>query len=232
MAMVDSDTKRAGGVDLLVAVLVLGSLWGAAEVVLGSAMAASDVPFRAGVLTGIGVAAMGVALAAFRRPAMLVGIAVVAVLCKQLVVPILRVSVLCEANSSLAVLLDGAALGIVAGLLGRRMEGRLPVRVGAGAAAGVLAAGAFYFAGLRVAPCNYLASFARPGGAVAFMVEQGLVWAAFAAALLPVGYWLGIRSASAVPALRSRRPMVYGAVSAAIVACCWLASALTIAGRV
>jgi len=231
MAMVDSETKRAGGVDLLMAVLVLGSVWGAAEVVLGSAMAAGHVPLRSGVLTGMGIGAMGVALAAFRRPAMLMGIAVVAVLCKQLVVPILHVSVLCEANSSLAVLLDGAALSVVGIVLGRRMQERLPARVGAGAAAALLAAGSFYFAGLRVAPCNYLSSFARPGGAAAFMVEQGLVWAAFAAALLPVGYWLGARSASAIPALRSRRPMVYGAVSAAIIACCWLASALTIAGR-
>jgi hypothetical protein len=220
---------RASRVDVLVGVLVLGSLWGAAEVVLGSAMAAGGVPCRAGILTGAGIGLMGVALAAFKRPMVLLGVAVVAVLCKQLVVPILHVSVLCEANSSLAVLLDGAALGAVALLVGRRMEGRLPVRVGAGASSALLAACAFYFAGLRVAPCNYLNSFARPGGAMAFMVEQGLVWAAFAAVLLPAGYWVGTRAARSIPVLKARKPTAYGIASATVVVCCWAASALTIA---
>ena len=101
-------------------------------------------------------------------------------------------------------------------------------RVTTGFSAGLLSGGAFYFAGMQVAPCQYLVSFDRPGGFVAFMAAEGLLWAAFAGVLFPVGYWVGVRIGRNVPVL-SRRPVLYYAGSALIVLCCWLASALAIA---
>jgi len=213
------------------AVLVLGSLWGASEVVLGSAIAAAGLPWRSGILTGVGFGLMGVACGALGRPSLLPPIALVAVSCKLLVVPILRVSVACEVNSLLGVMCDGLALGGVALLAGRRMAARLPVRISVGASAALFASAGFYVAGMGVAACRSLASVPPLGGVVSFIAVKGLVWAGFAAVLFPVGHWAGARLRDAVPAFGARRPRAYRAVSAAIVAACWAASALTIAAR-
>jgi hypothetical protein len=53
-----------------------------------------------------------------------------------------------------------------------------------GGGAVLLASAAFYIAGMHVAPCAYLLSFKTLG---AFIVTEGLVWAAFSAILLPLG---------------------------------------------
>jgi hypothetical protein len=213
---------------VLVAILVLGSIWGLSEVVLGGALRAAGFPYAGALLTGIGIGVMGIGAGAYRKPAMLVGIPFVAVLCKQMVVPILGVSALCKANSCLAVLLEGLALAGVVALAGRRLERGDLGRIASGFSAGLLSAGAFYFAGMQVAPCPYLLSFNHPGGFAAFLAAEGLLWAAFAGVLFPVGHWVGARVGNRVPAL-ARRPVLYYAGSALVVACCWVASALAIA---
>lgn len=227
--MEDQNTSQTSWARLLVTVLVIGSLWGFSEVVVGSAIRAAGLPFRAGILTGIGMGLMAVALGASRRPALLPGIAMVTALCHQLAVPILHVSFMCRANSALAVLLEGAALTGVAFLAGRRLAKGIPIQAASGATAALLAAGAFYFVGLRVAPCQYLLSFARSGGLLAFMLAEGLVWAAFSAALVPVGYWAGARLDRAVQTASLKKPARYYLTSAAIIVFCWAASAAVIA---
>lgn len=218
--------QRARTLDTFLVILVLGSLWGLFEVLLGGAMRAAKFPYASAVLVGLGLGTMGVGLALVRRPAPLLGIPVVAVLCKQLVVPILGVSVLCKANSCLAVLLEGAALVGVAALLGRG-RGELH-RMGVGAAAGLAGAGAFWAVGRYVAPCAYLLSFDSPAGLVRFLAVEGLLWAAFSATFFPLGYrtgeWLGVR----LPVARTRPALFYGA-SAFLVLGCWVGSALAIA---
>ncbi|MGC9025852.1 MAG: hypothetical protein ACP5NB_13660, partial [Chloroflexia bacterium] len=169
--------QRAPIRDTLLVILILGSLWGLIEVVLGGAMRAIGMPYASAILVGLGLGTMGLGLALVRRPAPLLGIPVVAVLCKQLVVPILGVSVLCKANSCLAVLLEGAALVGVAALLGRG-RGELN-RMAVGALAGLVGAGAFWLVGRHVAPCAYLLSFDSPAGLVRFLAVEGLLWAAF-----------------------------------------------------
>jgi hypothetical protein len=228
MEMKIDEIKRAREVDLLATILALGSLWGLSEVVLGGAIGAAGLPYRAGILTGIGMGIMGIAISAFRKPLMLAGIALVAILCKQLVVPILHVSVMCEANSCLAVMLEGLALAGVVSLAGRKLDRGHLVPIASGASAALLAAAAFYFIGMQVAPCRYLLSFNRPGGFMAFLAVEGLVWAAFSAMLFPVGYWMGARLRDALLASRMRKPLFY-TTFAAIVVCCWVASAFAIA---
>jgi hypothetical protein len=220
---------RAQRVDLLITILVLGSLWGFSEVVLGGAMSTAGLPYRAGILTGLGMGIMGIAISTFRKPLMLAGIAFVAILCKQLVVPILHVSVMCEANSCLAVLLEGLALGGVVSLAGRRLDRGYLIKIVSGASAALLAAAAFFFIGMQVAPCRYLLSFNRPGGFMAFLAVEGLVWAAFSAMLFPLGYWTGARLRNVVPVFGTRRPLLYYITSAALVVSSWVASGLAIA---
>jgi hypothetical protein len=211
------------------AVLVLGSLWGVAEVVLNDAVRASGLPFRAGVLAGFGMLAMGALLGYGRRPLSLLAIPLVAVAIKQLVVPVAGAAVACKANSCIAVLLQAGALAAVAGLAMRGIERRGAARVAAGAGAGLLSAVPFYFAGLAVAPCNYLLSFDRAGGFAAFMVQEGLVWAAFAAVLFPLGYALGARVREPLAALGHRRPALTLGTALGVTFCCWAGAAVAIA---
>ncbi len=223
----NTKTGKSQTMDMVIAIMVLGSLWGLSEVVLSSALRAAGLPFRAGILTGIGVGLLAVAVGLFRRPALLVLIPPITMLCKQLVVPILHVSVLCQANSCLAVLLEGLAVAGAAYLVGRRLQSRL-VQTASGASAALAAAGAFYVLGMRVAPCNYLLSFNSPAGFVSFMLVEGLVWAAFSAVFFPLGYAAGARLREAV-LVPTSKPWLYYATSAALVAGSWAASALTIA---
>ena len=229
MEMGISEIKRFRQVDVLIGIVVLGSLWGLAEVILGGAIGAAGLPYRSGILTGFGVGIMGIAVGGFRKPLMLAGIALVAILCKQLVVPILHVPVTCEANSCVAVMLEGLALAGVVSLAGRKLDKGSLVKIASGASAALLAAVAFYFVGMRVAPCRYLLSFDRPGGFVAFLGAEGLVWAAFSAILFPLGHRIGARLKDTVLVLGTRKPWSYYAASAALVVCCWAASAFAIA---
>jgi hypothetical protein len=213
---------------IAVAVLVLGSLWGVAEVVLNDTIKAADLPFRAGILTGFGMLAMGVLLGYGRRPLALLGVPLVAVLVKQMVVPLLGASVACKANSCIAVVLEASLLAAVAGFSMRWMDRGVPARAAAGAGASLLSAVPFYFVGLAVAPCNYLMSFDRAGGFAAFMVQEGLIWAAFSAVLFPVGFALGARVREPLYALEARRPVAYHAAALGAALCCWITASLTI----
>jgi hypothetical protein len=229
MEMKIDEIKRVQPTDLLIAILVLGSLWGLSEVVLGGAIKAAGLPYQSGILTGVGMAIMGMAVAVYRKPSMLAGVALAAILCKQLVVPILHVSIMCKANSCLALMLEGLALAGVVSLAGRKLERNHLVQIGSGASAALLAAVSFYFIGMRVTPCQYLLSFNRPGGLVAFLAVEGLVWAVFSAILFPAGYVVGARLRDTVLALRTRKPLFYYASSMVLVVCCWVASAFAIA---
>jgi hypothetical protein len=214
--------------NIAVAVLVLGSLWGVAEVVLNDAIKAADLPFRAGALTGFGMLAMGLLLGYARKPLAVLGVPAIAVLVKQMVVPILGASVLCKANSCIAVLFEASLLAGVAAVAMRGIGKSAVLRAGAGAGAGLLSAVPFYFVGLAVAPCKYLLSFDRAGGLAAFMVQEGLVWAAFSAVLFPVGYALGARFREPLRAFEMRSPVAYHGAALGVALSCWIAAALTI----
>ncbi len=216
--------EHKSSVGLLIGILVLGSLWGLSEVAVGGGLKAVEFPYRAGLLTGIGMGVTGIALAYFKRPFMAIGIGLVAAMVNLLVVPVLQVSVMCKANSCIAVFMEASSLGLIAALLSTRTNGNVYTRMGTGAVAALVASAAFYFVGTRVAPCNYLLSFATPG---AFVVKEGLVWAAFSAVLLPLGYLAGERLALRdVPLFTPKR--LYYASAAATVALCWGISALVI----
>lgn len=211
-------------VHILIGILVFGSIWGLSEAALGGGLRAANFPYRAGLLTGIGIAIMGMALVIHKKPAMLIGIGLVAMLVKLLAVPILHISVMCKANSCIAIFTEAVALSLVAFLLMSEMGKSVHARMGSGALAAIIASVGFYFVGIQVAPCKYLLSF-TPGG---FIVTEGLIWAAFSAILLPIGYLAGMKlEAKAFPLLARRMPLYY-ATSGAIIALCWGISAIAI----
>jgi len=223
-------SERTGTTQLahvLIAVAVLGSLWGFSEVVLSGVLAAVGFHYRAAMLTGIGLGLMTIGVAAYDRLWMPVAGAVVAVMCKLLVVPLLHVPASCKANSCLAVVVEGLALSVTVALVGRRMRESPVARVSGGAGAALLASAVFYPVGLRLAPCAYLFSFGEAGGLSAFVLGEGVPWAIAAAFLVPVGYWLGERLREGV-LVWERKPLTYYVGAAGTVACCWAASAVAI----
>ena len=215
--------------DLLIALLVIGSIWGFLEVVLGGAMKAGNIPYKGDVLTGLGMMLMGIAVAMYRKPLMLLAIAAVAVGVRQLSMPILHLSTFCKANSCIAVLLGGAALAGASALAGRRLQRGTGSRLITGFSAGLAAATSFFFIGMRVAPCRYLLSFNKPGGFVAFLQAEGLIWAALCALLFPVGYKVGESLRDRVFDIRVTRPAFYYMASVTLIICCWGISAIAIA---
>ncbi len=228
--------------DIVLAVLLLGSVWGMVEVVLGGAIKQAGLPHRVAIVAGLGMGIMGIGLGAFRRVYMLPLIALVAVCVKQLVVPILHVPLLCKANSCLAVLIEGGALAGLVAAAGSRLTGRdsnpdvgrgvgrgqwLTAAVVAGGAA-LLASGAFHTAGMRVAPCDHLLSYNRALGLLTYVTTRGSFWAVSSAVFFPLGYVLGLRLEDSVAAARRGRPALYYLAAALCVAACWGASAVAI----
>jgi len=234
----ENKPARARAVDVLIAIALLGSIWGFIEVVVGGAIKAGGFPHRTAVVTGLGFATMGIALGVFRRPLMLPVMAVVAVCVKQLVVPILHLPFFCDANSLLAVGIDGAAVAgiftIARGSADRKMGARGTGIAGwlllgaVGASSALLASGAFHTLGMKVAPCQHLLSYNRPLGLLEYMAFRGSIWAAFSAVLFPVGYLSGLRIKDSVLDLGVRRPALYYATFIASVAACWIVSAVAI----
>ncbi len=220
-------TGMARPVDVAIGIVVFGSLWGLSEVIVDGVIRAAGLPYRAAVLTGIGMGLMAAGVAVYKRFWLPAAGAAVAVTVKLLVVPILHLPASCKANSSLAVTLEALALAAAVTVIGRGMR-RTPGQVAAGVMAGLGSAAVFWAAGMRLAPCNYLLSFNRPGGLVAFLAVEGVPWALASALLVPVGYRLGERVRQRIPEWK-QRPRLYYLGSGAIAACCWVASAFAIA---
>jgi len=224
-----ADTKnnlveRKSIVYIVIGTLVFGSIWGLSEVGLGGVLSAVDFSYRSGLLTSIGMALMAIALVIYKKPAMLIGIGLVAVLVKLLAVPILHISVMCKANSCIAVFTEAVALSLVAFLLMSAMGKSVHARMGGGALAAIIASVVFYFVGMQVAPCKYLLSFTPAG----FIVTEGLVWAAFSACLLPAGYLAGMKLRETTFPWLARRKLLFYATTAAIIVSCWAISAIVI----
>ena len=217
-------SDRRGLIDLIIGILVFGSLWGLSEVALGGVLKTAGFPYRSGLLTGIGMAVMAMALAVSKKPLVPIGVGAVAVLVGLLVVPVLHLSPMCKANSSLALILESGTLTLAAALIAGRTGKSVFGRVATGGSAALLASVAFYFAGTHFAPCAYLLSF-TPGS---FVVKEGLVWAAFSAILLPAGYSAGERLAENRLTVLTNRSALYSG-SSFVVAVCWGISALALA---
>ncbi len=220
----EHDTDRSSRKEIMLWILILGSLWGLSEAVLGNVMS-GGMPFRAAVLTGIGIGIMGIALGIFKRPTMLIGIALITAASKQVAVPLLECSILCKANSCLAVFLHASFLTGIFAVIGKRRDNTVLLSL-AGFSAVLFSAVTFYFTGMRLAPCAYLLSFNHPGGLLAFLTTEGMAWALFSGLALPAGYRLGESLKGGIFQFRTK-PWIYYTASSAIIICCWVIITLT-----
>lgn len=220
--------ENISGTKLLIAVIVLGSVCGLVEVIAGGLIRQAGIPFRAGLLTGIGFAVIGFGLAVFKRPLIALGIGVVTILCKQLVVPILHVSVLCKLNSCVAIMLEYGALSAIAAITLNRMEENTGSRIFTGGAAAFAGSIAFYFIGMQVAPCKYLLSFNSVAGFSSYLVKESLSWTVFSALLFPLGWVSGEKLTEGAFTFARQKPGLFYMSTALISVLCWAACALAI----
>ncbi len=221
--------KIRGLRESLIGLLLIGSIWGLTEIVVGGAMHKAGIPHKGDILTATGMGLMAISLAGYHRTWMPLPIALIAASMKQLAIPVLGLSFFCKANSCLAMALGGTSLALVASVGRSKLNGGWYWQSAIGALSAFLAGVGFYFIGMRLAPCNYLLSFNRPGGFTAFIGAEAIVWASLTAVTFPVGYLVGNRISSVIYSMRLRRSWLYYATSIAIITSCWIGAAIAIA---
>jgi hypothetical protein len=220
--------QKTSTTSLILAIIALGSICGFVEVVLGGLLKQAEFAHRSAILVGLGFAVIAFSLAIFKKPVIAIFIGIIAIMSKNLAVVMLHLPVMCMANSSLAVLLEYGVLGGIAALAMNGMQKNTGNRVLIGGSAAVLSSIAFYFIGMRLAPCNHLLSFNSTVGFFSFLLEESLPWTISAIVLFPIGWLVGDKFASRVPAILDSRPGLYYIGSLLATAVCWTLCAVAI----
>lgn len=215
--------------DIFLMLLIIGSIWGFSEVIMNAFVRAAGIPLRASILTGIGMFLLGVGYFLIKKPIILPLIAFVAILIKQMAVPILGVGLSCKANSCIAVFIEGSALAALVYVMSRNIHKSNVAKSFAGFGSGFTASVGFYFIGLHAFPCDYLSSFASASGFVSYLVNEALMWGVFSAVLFPLGYRLGTKIEKAMITLQQEKPIFYHYIATSIITLCWISSAVVIA---
>jgi hypothetical protein len=187
----ETHSQSASILSVIVGIILFGSIWGLLDAVSTGALFLHIAPFLKShhicvcALTSatFGGFIMSLALRIYRRPAMLIGIGAVAALFKLLnfailPLPIVNGQVVYQpvVNPALAAFVVSLIFALIGGLLLNRLEASIPIRVGAGALAGVLGAIFFplgYSAAARVQP--RIASLLARKPAFRYGVSAGIV---------------------------------------------------------
>jgi hypothetical protein len=234
--------NRSNVAPIVIGILVLGSIWGLLDAISVGALFSHIAPTLHShqicicPLTGavFGFFIMALALAIYRKPAMLIGIGAVAALFKLLnfaiiPLPIVQGNVAYQpvVNPALGTFTASVAFALVAALLLNRLESNVSIRVGAGALVGFLATVAFVYAAFYVTHTHPLI-VDTPWQLIAPL--HGAAAAALGAIFLPLGYWAGVRLRERAGSLLTARPRFYYLGSGVTVFCIAIsAAALTAA---
>ena len=179
---------------------------------------------------------MGLALAIYKRPSMLIGIGLVAAAFCWLAVPFLPISVRSTAYgpvvaSATAAIMGSLSLALIASFLLKRLKGSFTTHMGVGALSAILASVLFILAtayGMDKPICADL-GYARP--LPDFLSIGGVVWMGCAAILFPAGYQGGVKLQSwLIPKLVRRPSVSYAALAAVTVLCCGIGAVAFIVG--
>jgi len=224
-----SDNKgelRQSAVDILIGIMVFGSIWGLSEATLGGFLNLIVFPNKGAIMGSVGVAIMASALAIYRKPAMLPGIGIVAASFKWLntwllFVPPSSVQII---NPAAAIFLESLAFGLVAIFFTKRMAKNLYLGTWTGFLAGLISATAYVYFAIYI---THSPIFARLGinSIGEFVTGNAVIQAAFFALLSPLGYLCGEKLVAKAVTLQARRPLYY-ASSAATIAGCLVTSAI------
>lgn len=195
--------------DYFCGALLLGSIWGFFEVFFKDTLSMGGKPYMAALMSGIGVMIMALGYGLFKRAWIAPVIALFSISSRMLIVPVLGCSPMCRANAVLALILLGAFTGaaFLAASMARRnffLIGGLSVGSGA-----LLSGISFYYAGLALAPCQYLANFQKIGGLSSFFTMEIIYWIVFTVILFYPGYAAGAWLSTVREYLRKNKPVPY-----------------------
>lgn len=223
--MESKQIDRQGAGHILVGILVFGSIWGLLEATLGGFLHLILFPNKGAIMAGIGVAIMASALAIYKKPAMPLGIGVVAASFKLLDVWLfaLPVGSIHIINPAMAIIFESLAISLVAVFAADRIAKNAYVRSGAGVLAGLFSAAAWVYFAIYVMNAPLYARVVFTAGE--YMANQGVVQSAFLGLLLPAGYLVGEKLAARTPPVFMRGALYY-ASSAALIGFCWGISAI------
>jgi len=211
----------------ILAMFVLGSICGLVEVIGKGILHQLDLHLS-GLLIGLDSILIGIGLAMYKNPLMIIGMGFIACIYKQLVVPIHGISFMCEANACLAVMLEYGSLAGISAFTLNGMGKNKSSRIFTGGAGVLLGAIIYYFAGMRVNPCPYMLTFNSPGGFTAFIAKEGLIWASFTAILFTLGWSVGERFSDKPSILMKENAHLYYLKSALVIVICLIASGMFI----
>ena len=212
--------KQQGMLNLIIGILVFGSIWGFLEATLGGFLHMIIFPNKGAIMGGIGVAIMALALAIYKKPAMSLGIGIVAASFKLLDVwlfslPIISIHII---NPAMAIIFESLAFSLVVTFVMDKMAKNAYVGIGAGALAGLASATAWVYFAIYVMNAPAYARVVFTAGE--FIANQGVVQAVFFGTLLPIGYLAGEKLASQTFSYLLNRPLYY-ATSALVICLCW-----------
>ncbi len=216
-----------GLVRVIIGILVFGSIWGFLEATLGGWLHMIVFPNKGAIMSGIGVAVMASALAIYRKPAMLLGIGIVAASFKLLDVwlfslPAASIHII---NPAMAIIFESLAFSLIAVFITNRIAKNAFIGIGAGFLVGLISATAWVYFAIYVMNAPLYARVVFTAGG--FIANQGVMQAAFFGIFLPLGYLVGEKLATKTLSVSISRPLYY-ATSAAIICLCWGVSAIVI----
>jgi len=227
--MIKDIKNRQSVVRLIIGILVFGSIWGLLEATLGGFLNMIIFPNKGAIMGGIGMAIMGVALAVYRKPAMLPGIGIVAASFKWLnswllFVPISAVYII---NPATAIFLESLAFCMVVAFLMKRIEKNVYVGVWAALLAGLISVTAYGYFSVYI---MHAPLFERMGvsSVPEFIASHGVIQAVFFGVLAPLGYLAGKKLSAITSPVLVRRPLYFYATSVAIICFCWGISAVAV----
>lgn len=208
--------------DILIAVLVFGSIWGFLEATLGGFLHLIHFANKGAIMGGVGMSIMAAFVVTRRHPGLLIGVGSIAALFKLLSAlvygqPILAPFVI---NPAVAIILESLAFSVVVILLQNRFERNVLMRVTAGITAGYMSI-TLYAIFASVAGRGYwpLLSFTEKVREV-FIDGTGIAIAG--TILLLGGYTLAVHLRPKLLDLRSVKPNTFYASSGATAICCWV----------
>ncbi|MFH1560211.1 MAG: hypothetical protein ABID84_02200 [Chloroflexota bacterium] len=223
-------TYRQRTVDILVSIVILGSIWGFLEATLGGTLHLIHFPHKGVIMGGIGMSIMATFVATTRRPSLVIWVGFIAALFKGLDALILGGPIFAPfvVNPATAIILEAMAFSMVIGLLFRKFENSIKVRAGAGVLAGYLSIilYAVIASGAGLGKWVWMSL----GEKVNHVLIEGTGIAVVGGGLLLLGYLLGISLRPRLEELRAMRPRLFYTGALTIGASCWIVSAVAFAG--
>lgn len=206
----------------LLTLIVVGSIWGLAEMTLGSFLHIIHFPHKGAVMGGLAISLMAVFSALTGKPSLVPLLGVIAASFKPFSAIIFGMSLLSPfvVNPSIAIITEALAFsGVVAGL-GEAINRHIFARAGAGILAGFLGyvfyAGLASIFGLGVWPSlDFMAKFQ-------LVLDDATPTAIAGAIMLLTGYSMGKAALPRISGLRGSHPRLYYSASLVIVLFAWL----------